>query len=168
MENVGRFEERSNEKEERLLSDSEAGEFEHILLEDTIRRCASALEAALAERRDYLVQGIFSRIAAALRSKSGSVGTGAGKEWVEIESLSSLRALVGGRFASLKKKWVDAGFPLRQHRGDKAHDYKIREEGWIELAAWIAKQGFEAKLATPEEDCPIKIRQLGIKGAGQR
>lgn len=148
---------------EAALTSEGHAEFDEILLEDTISRCAELLEAALEERRSFLVQGVLAKLCAVRREFSGTSSASAGKEWIDVESLSSLRTLVGGRFASLKKKWVDAGFPLRQHRGDKNHSYKIREEGWIELAAWIAKQGYEARLADPEENCPIKIRQTAGK-----
>ena len=150
---------KNNSSADIFVEEKGRGEFGEILIEDTIARCAAALDSVLLERRDFLVQGALKKLTTALEGRSVLAGKASAKDWVDVESLSSLRTLVGGRFASLKKKWVEAGFPLRQHRGDKAHDYKIREEGWIELAAWIAKQGFEAKLAGPDEDCPIKIRK---------
>jgi hypothetical protein len=65
--------------------------------------------------------------------------------WEKIESLSSLRAIVGGRFQQLKDRWVGAGLPLREKKGDRTQLSKIDGAGWNELALWINKQGFEIR-----------------------
>ncbi len=70
-------------------------------------------------------------------------------DWISVESLSRLRSLVGGRFQNVKDRWVEAGFPLREHRGEEHKQVTPSERGWVELSTWIAKQGFEARL-TPE------------------
>ena len=67
--------------------------------------------------------------------------------WVHIESLSQLRAKVGGRFQNLKDKWVASGFPLREHRGDRSGQKVVDYDGWVALALWIQRQGFEVRLA---------------------
>jgi len=76
-------------------------------------------------------------------------------EWVEIESLSQLRSHVGGRFQNLKQRWVAAGFPLREHRGDRSETGAVNESAWVELATWIAKQGFEARLVFDEDSASL-------------
>lgn len=78
--------------------------------------------------------------------------------WIKIESLSRLRAIVGGRFKNLKDKWVAAGFPLREHRGDRVERGVINSEGWLELASWIARQGCEVRLAGENDDWLFEIR----------
>jgi len=83
-----------------------------------------------------------------------------GNEWIRIESLSRLRALVGGRFQNLKDRWVGAGFPLREHRGDRSGKKSFDQEGWIELSAWIHKQGFEIRLAEEHEPWLFEVRKL--------
>lgn len=82
------------------------------------------------------------------------------KEWIRIESLSRLRALVGGRFQNLKDRWVSAGFPLREHRGDRSGKKSLDQEGWIELSSWIHKQGFEIRLAEAHEPWLFEVRKL--------
>lgn len=82
-------------------------------------------------------------------------------EWIGIESLSRLRSVVGGRFQNIKKKWVDAGFPLREHRGDRWKDFEINHDAWLELAAWIAKQGFEARLTPDSEEFIFQLKSQG-------
>ncbi len=83
-----------------------------------------------------------------------------GVVWVKIESLSQLRALVGGRFQNLKDRWVGAGFPLREHRGDRSGKKNFDFEGWTELSTWIHKQGFEIRLAAEEEPWLFEIRKI--------
>ena len=80
-------------------------------------------------------------------------------EWVGIESLSRLRGLVGGRFENIKKKWVDAGFPLREHRGDKAKKASVDEAGWSDMASWLLKHGFEARLLPESKEFLFEVRK---------
>ncbi|MFN8392110.1 MAG: hypothetical protein U0136_17595 [Bdellovibrionota bacterium] len=109
---------------------------------------------AIKRRRRIIVYEIARRCQELMSEHKvgGVMSATSADEWIRIESLSGLRALVGGRFQNLKDKWVRAGFPLREHRGDRAGQKNIDYQGWIELAAWINKQGFELKLA--EEDQP--------------
>jgi hypothetical protein len=81
-----------------------------------------------------------------------------GDGWSPIQSLSQLRSVVGGRFQNLKQKWVDAGFPLREHRGDREGRAALNSDGWLELSVWINRQGFETRLARGEEDWLFEIR----------
>ncbi len=80
------------------------------------------LHSALQLRRQAIVytaaremHGIFQQLGIKFPSAEGLAAHG----WTRIESLSRLRAIVGGRFKNLKEKWVGAGFPLREHRGDR-------------------------------------------------
>jgi hypothetical protein len=81
-----------------------------------------------------------------------------GREWIGVESLSRLRSVVGGRFQNIKKKWVDAGLPLREHRGDRWKEFDLNKDGWLELVAWIGKQGFEARLTPESEEFIFQLR----------
>lgn len=85
-------------------------------------------------------------------------------EWIGVESLSRLRSVVGGRFQNIKKKWVEAGLPLREHRGDRWKEFDLNKDGWLELVAWIGKQGFEARLTPESEEFIFQLRPLA---AGQ-
>jgi hypothetical protein len=108
---------------------------------------------AVAHRHQAIVYDVARRLHQLMRERpidrsSGGVG---GSEWICIQSLSQLRAVVGGRFQNLKQRWIAAGFPLREHRGDRREDASLDNDGWIELAAWIAKQGFDTRLLGPDE-----------------
>lgn len=83
--------------------------------------------------------------------------------WQGIESLSKLRATVGGRFENLKKRWVDAGFPLREHRGDTQKACKIDQDGWEELSAWLLKSGFESRLTPQHAEHMFEVRLVPHK-----
>ena len=80
--------------------------------------------------------------------------------WVKIESLSQLRSLVGGRFLNLKEKWLAAGFPLREHRGDRDLGANINDTGWLEFNIWINKRGFEARLCDLGVNALFEIRKI--------
>lgn len=80
--------------------------------------------------------------------------------WTRIESLSQLRAAVGGRFKNLKEKWISAGFPLREHRGDREGKAAVVPEGWTDLALWINKQGFDVRLASESDPWLFEVRKL--------
>jgi len=76
-------------------------------------------------------------------------------EWIDIESLSQLRAVVGGRFQNLRTRWLKAGLPLREHRGDKESSYEIDRAGWAELSGWLLDQGYQSKLVEDEGESAI-------------
>ncbi|WKZ56426.1 MAG: hypothetical protein QY326_06750 [Bdellovibrionota bacterium] len=82
------------------------------------------------------------------------------QQWIGIESLSRLRGLVGGRFQQLKARWVDAGLPLRAHRGDRTGKVQIDRDAWLELAAWIERQGYEARLAADGSEYLFEVREI--------
>ncbi len=133
---------------------------------DDLERLRRALRQAFERRRASLVYGIAKLFQRELedgeplgRSPLPSEVEG----WQAIESLSQLRSLVGGRFQNLKQRWVAAGLPLREHRGDREGEAAIDENGWIELAVWINKQGFEAKLPTAGMPALIEVRRYGFE-----
>jgi len=110
-------------------------------------------------RRDYFTFEL-TKILDEMDSGQKGRAEAEGSEWIEIESLSRLRTVVGGRFASLKEKWIEAGFPLRKHRGDTASVYELDEKGWLSLSAWISKQGFEAQLPNADSKWLFKLKPL--------
>jgi len=131
------------------------------VLDQSVEVFSSALESAFETRRDFFVHEMVQKLGAAQLSEQDAVRAGsAPQEWIGIESLSRLRNMVGGRFQNLKKKWMGAGFPLREHRGDKGTNYKVDETGWIELSNWILKQGFESRLPSDSSDCLFELRAL--------
>lgn len=97
-------------------------------------------------------------------------GTARDLPWTHIESLSQLRAKVGGRFQNLKEKWVASGFPLREHRGDRSGQKSVDYDGWVALALWIQRQGFEVRLAADADPWLFELRELpdreGLASAG--
>lgn len=141
-----------------VIDDFVAVSFERYL-ELVDRVCIREHDRWVAEvaRRLRAVQG------APVRGTAAQVQSG---EWTEIESLSRLRSVVGGRFQNLRDRWVAAGFPLREHRGDKQGGYALHEAGWIELASWIARQGFETRLTPDKPGCIFELRP--VRAGGER
>ena len=120
-----------------------------------------SIEAALLHRRQVLVHHLAKKFYEILYhdAKTGNAPSATG--WIQIESLSQLRAHVGGRFQNLKQRWIGAGFPLREHRGDRSESAEVDQDGWLTLVAWLYKQGFEARL--PElvsEESILEIKKL--------
>jgi hypothetical protein len=122
----------------------------------------SLVQNAVGLRRNVIVYTLARKIFAALES----VGAGGARSlpidtstWTKIESLSQLRTVVGGRFQNLKERWIAAGLPLREHRGDRKEQARLNFDGWMELAAWVSRQGFEVRLAEENEQWLFEIRQ---------
>jgi hypothetical protein len=88
----------------------------------------------------------------------------AGADWMEISTLSQCRKVIGGRFEHLKRRWIGAGFPLREHRGDRSAAPSLDQGGWSELSQWIMTQGFEVKLGDAEEGFLFAVKRLGGGG----
>ena len=63
--------------------------------------------------------------------------------WLNIETLSQLKTVVGGRLSTVKQKWTTANLPLRRHKGDREEPWEIAEDGWQALVLWLQQQGFE-------------------------
>ena len=119
------------------------------------------MQSALRLRRQAIVfsvaremYSIFQEIGIQFPAVDGLRAQG----WSRIESLSRLRAIVGGRFKNLKEKWVGAGFPLREHRGDREERGSVNGDGWLELSSWIARQGYEVRLAEASDSWLFEIR----------
>lgn len=134
-------------------------ELREILLEEFGELVEGALGEAFTAKHDIYVQSVVNllRENTALRGKV--IEESVPVQWIEIESLSRLRGVVGGRFQNLKNRWVAAGFPLRAHRGDKSADYELNSEGWVELSNWILKQGFEARLTPEKPEVIFELRE---------
>lgn len=119
-----------------------------------------SLKRVFSERRDYWVHSIMKELEENLDYAQPGSASEVEEEWQPVESLSRLRALVGGRFQNLKARWLDAGFPLREHRGDKDDEYQLDEAGWLALTRWVAKQGYEARLAPEKEGVVFELRKI--------
>jgi hypothetical protein len=131
---------------------------------DTARMNSSEHAAEqLSERLCQITREIFEEdrallsLIAAVTARDATKG---GDEWVKITSLSQLRALVGGRFQQLKDRWVAAGFPLREHRGDRSKGATVDEAAWLDLAVWISRQGFEARRDASLSDELFAVRPV--------
>ena len=122
------------------------------------------LRAALMKRRVAIVHGLARRFCSILADRRLYSAAEQAKElqpWARIASLSQLRAEVGGRFQNLREKWTAAGFPLREHRGDRTGHVEFDHDGWLELATWITRQGYEVRLAGETDDWLFEVRKQG-------
>lgn len=137
---------KKQDKENKKVSDV-AGFFEN------------SLQELFEERKSIYVNYIQSRISSVVEGRVVTKTAGEEKDWEEIDSLSKLRALVGGRFQNLKSKWLAAGFPVKQDRGDHALSYSLNEKGWIDLSTWISNQGFEVRLNPEKRNVIFEIKQ---------
>jgi hypothetical protein len=138
-------------------------EFTEILEKDLIEVVSRSVKNAFGRRREVLVMELAKqfRNLSPVASEDNAGIAASNAAWVGIESLSRLRGLVGGRFANLKSRWVEAGFPLREHRGDRVARADINQKGWTELSNWILKQGFEVRQVEDDSEFLFEIRQLG-------
>lgn len=129
------------------------------LVERSAERYLELLDRVLAREHDILVAEVTRRFRGVSHETEGQL-VPAEPVWIEIESLSRLRAVVGGRFQNLRDRWVGAGFPLREHRGDKDGEFSLNEAGWIELSNWVLKQGFESRLTPDKPGCLFELRAM--------
>jgi hypothetical protein len=119
-----------------------------------------SLSEVFDERKGFYLSCIQNRLSALLNGLPRSEISGQnGHKWEEIDSLSKLRSLVGGRFQNLKVKWLGAGFPLKQDKGSKPAMYTLNEPGWLELSSWISNQGFEVRRNSEKKDVIFEIKQ---------
>ncbi len=148
---------KSEPKEPRSLA---SPEFAKALVDGSTSLLESVVKEVFDSRRDSFVFQCANRLRefVTVANKVESA-TPVVNDWIEIESLSRLRSVVGGRFENTKKRWVAAGFPLREHRGDKSGTFTVDEAGWIELSNWIVKQGFETRLSPGKEHCLFELRK---------
>lgn len=129
------------------------------LLKRSSERYLELFNRVFAREHDLLVAEVTRRFRRS-DSESGVASVPTQSVWIEIESLSRLRGIVGGRFQNLRDRWVGAGFPLREHRGDKDGEFTVNETGWIELSNWVLKQGFESRLTPEKPGCLFELRAL--------
>ncbi len=125
---------------------------------------SSIVHAALERRRQAIVYELARRLYEGFldhRAKLEAVAVNEERGWVKITSLSQLRTIVGGRFQNLKQKWTKAGFPLREHRGDRGGQIRVDSDGWIDLSVWISEQNFEVRLADENAPWLFEVRKLG-------
>lgn len=121
------------------------------LLKDSLnlRRQTLVFELAKQIKQGFEAQGL----------KLSSVEQ-AEKSWTKIDSLSALRATVGGRFQNLKDRWLAAGFPLKEKKGEPLADFVLEESAWSEMLNWLNRSGYEARLGKPEEGCLFEVKRL--------
>lgn len=131
--------------------------YERALLEEMRTLVQDALES----RRHVIVYELAVRLQSAFDAAgtAHSASTANDSQWIPIESLSGLRQLVGGRFQNLKDRWVQAGFPLREHRGDRSGRPELQPDGWLELVSWMGKNGYEARLLEDAREGLFEIRK---------
>ncbi|MCB0359294.1 MAG: hypothetical protein KDD44_06650 [Bdellovibrionales bacterium] len=136
---------------------------QRAISQEEVQRLRQLVARAIERRRQALTFGVAKVFERSLRERQVPVSVGVEEgdsAWVAIEPLYQLRATVGGRFQNLKEKWVKAGFPLRDHRGDRSEDAQLNEEEWVELALWINRQGYEARLTSGSETTLFEVRKL--------
>ena len=109
-------------------------------------------ELQLHFHRKAIVFNIARRLHRKLARVSGTIAEATEvSEWISVESLSQLRSIVGGRFATVKSHWIASGFPLRAHRGDRSRTIEFNEEGWLAFSLWLDSQGYISKVAHDQE-----------------
>lgn len=130
--------------------------------ENTLAFFEQVCREVFKQKRDYLVHRFTQQLCTVGTVASDGAGNSYTEQnWVGIESLSRLRSVVGGRFQNLKKRWMKAGLPLKEHRGDQNLEFTLNEEGWVELTNWILKQGYEARLTDIQTGYLFELRPLG-------
>lgn len=131
------------------------------LVDSRINLVRDIVEEVFKKDKDYLIFELSRKLSGlSITSDEEKLEVEDGGEWLQIDSLSKLRAEVGGRFQTLKARWLDAGFPLKAKKGQKIPEYELIQEGWVELEGWILKQGFEARYRPSESEYLFEIRKL--------
>jgi hypothetical protein len=138
-------------------------DFSNIVSERDIEPLKEIVRSSIERDRELLVRGVVSALKPLISSnQTAGRDTGLNQpsiEWIGIDSLSRLRAEVGGRFQNLKDRWIEAGFSLKEHRGDKSQKVEINKSGWLELSNWISGQGYEVKLVSDRVGILFEIRK---------
>lgn len=121
----------------------------------------NVVDEVFAEKRSFFVHSIAQKIKELeLLPAVSTEQAEEEREWIQIESLSRLRSIVGGRFQNLKQRWVSAGLPLKKHRGDQVVEFEVSEEGWLELSTWILDQGYEVRVSSSKTASLLELRPL--------
>ena len=113
---------------------------------------------SIRSKRELIVHAIVERLRGTGGAPVPPTANREGGEWTGVESLSRLRSIVGGRFQNIKDRWIGAGLPLKEHRGERSKLGKIDQAGWLELSSWVQRQGFEVRLASDRDDILFEIR----------
>lgn len=130
-------------------------------LQKTVAFFEDCLDEVFSSREDFYVATLGQKLRVGMSQSSGAKESAASDAaWIGIESLSRLRAVVGGRFQNIKQRWVDAGLPLKEHRGERTESFTLDQEGWVTLSSWIASQGFEIRLTPDRRDQVFEIRPV--------
>ena len=148
----------SAEKKEDSLQIQDA-----IAIEPVVEFFEETLNQVFTDQREHFLMSIKEKIlnnSGLARSETALKQSES--EWVNVESLSKLRSLVGGRFQNIKSKWLAAGFPLKEKNSGNALSYTLDENGWIELSSWISRQGYEVRGAPDETSGLFQIKQKSI------
>ncbi|MDC0357517.1 hypothetical protein OAO01_01780 [Oligoflexia bacterium] len=141
--------------------DLDSLELDEGLVEASTQFFEDVIREVFASKKEFFVHAVAQKLRNSDLAYAQAPDAGqAVDEWIAIESLSRLRSVVGGRFQNLKKRWIEAGLPLRQHRGDKGKAYTISKEGWMELCNWILKQGFEARLSDDKTTYLFELKAI--------
>jgi hypothetical protein len=121
---------------------------------------AELVRSVARRRRPVYIDNLGKRLLSSGLSGATLSAVAKAQPWTGISSLSALRALVGGRFANLKERWLAVGFPLKEGRSDGTR-VKINRTAWLELVSWIEGQGYSARLPEDGTDSSLlEIRQL--------
>ncbi len=125
----------------------------------------SVVRGAIQRRRQAIVFYVAKRVTEQVKQTSlpAMSPESSQVDWVHVESLSQFRSMVGGRFQKLKERWLAAGFPLREHRGDRAGSAEVDHDGWVELTVWVSRQGYKARLAREEDPWLFEIAPVEEK-----
>ena len=128
-------------------------------LDELLTKLGKMVRSQLEEKRDFYVHEIVQAVnKSAVERREPQAAVTTSEQWVPIDSLSQLRAIVGGRFENLKKRWLDSGFPLKESKGEKLGKIKRNQEGWTELSSWALKQGFEIRTRPDLENALFELK----------
>lgn len=132
-------------------------EFEQHLQNDLLVLIERVIRDSFELQRPFWVETVRQQLE--LCGFGGSSPAADNESWTGVESLSRLRSIVGGRFDALKRRWLSAGLPLREHRGSKVGEFEIEKAGWLDLTSWINEQGFEVRLCERGSEHLFELRK---------
>lgn len=118
-----------------------------------------AIKKAFEDNRDYLIYK-FSQSITQAGSGVTNIEPTEDTDWTAVDSMSKLRAIVGGRFDTLKAKWQAAALPVKQKKGDDIPEFVVDPSGWTDLESWLLKMGYKARLRPDLADRVFEIRKM--------
>ena len=129
--------------------------------DDTFRFEEERFERLLRRAFDLKRDQWIAQIAGILKAKIAESKAGKNTaQWEGVPSLGKLRKVVGGRFDNLKRLWLLAGLPLREHRGDRQAVANLNHDGWVELTNWLMARGYECRVAAPDTSFILELRRV--------